>query len=54
LLTVDNLRVYIVLGTINTILPNKNKIALAFRLSESLPVLLGFLIGKASIKLLEP
>jgi putative Mn2+ efflux pump MntP len=54
LLAVDNLLVCIVLGTINTILPNKKKIALAFGISESLAILLGFLIGKASTKLLEP
>ena len=54
LLAVDNLRVCIVLGTINTISPYKKNIALVFGLSESLAILLGFLIGKASIKLLEP
>jgi hypothetical protein len=54
LLVVDNLYVYIVLETIPITLPYKKNIALAFRLSESLAVLLGLLIGKASTELLEP
>jgi putative Mn2+ efflux pump MntP len=54
LAVIDNLRVSVALGTVKDVLPYQNKIALSFGVSESLALLIGFLIGKTTATQLEP